>query len=54
MGDKVCLPLMLILDVDVVVSPLDVKLGEVFRILEFINEVGDERKRVGISDGIPI
>ena len=47
-----CLPLMSILDVDIVVSPSDVELGEVFCIFEFIDEVGDEGKEVGISDGM--
>ena len=51
-GDEGCLPLMSILDADIVVSPLDVKLGEVFYILEFIDEVRDEGEGVGISDGM--
>ena len=43
---------MSILDVDIVVSPLDVKLGEVFHVLEFIDKVRDKRRRVSISDGM--
>ena len=43
---------MSILDVDIVVSPSNIKLGEVFHILEFVNEVGDERERIGVLDGV--
>ena len=43
-----------ILDVDIVVSPLNIKLGEVFCILEFVNKVRDEEERIGISDGVLI
>ena len=43
---------MSILDVDIVVPPLDVKLGEVFCIFGFINEVRDVGKRIGILDGM--
>ena len=54
MGDEGCFPLMSILDVDIVISPLDIKLGEMFHIFEFIDKVGDEGERVGILDGILI
>ena len=54
MGDEGCLPLMPILDVNIVVSPSDIKLGEVFCILEFINKIRDEGKWVGILDGVLI
>ena len=43
---------MSVLDADVVVPPLNIKLGEVLHIFEFVNEVRDERERVGISDGV--
>ena len=52
MGNEGCLPLMPILDVDIVVSPSNIKLGEVFCILEFVNKIGDKRERIGISDGV--
>ena len=52
MGDEGCFPLISILDVDIVVLPSDVKLGEVFCILEFIDKVRDEGERIGISDGM--
>ena len=54
MGDEGCFPLMSILDADVVVPPLNVKLGKVLCILEFVDEVRDERERVGILDGVLI
>ena len=43
-----------ILDVDIVVSPSDVKFGEVFCILEFVDKIRDERKRVGVLDDMLI
>ena len=41
-----------ILDADIVVSPLNVKLGEVFCVLEFINKVRDKKERISILDGV--
>ena len=51
-GDKGCFPLMSVLDADVVVPPSNIKLSEVLCIFEFVNKVGDERKRVDVSDGM--
>ena len=42
MGDKSGLPLMFIFDMDVVISPADVKFGENLCSLEFINKIRDE------------
>ena len=52
MGDKGSFPLMPIFDSDIIVSPSDVKLGEDFHPLEFIDEVGNEGKRVCVMDGV--
>ena len=52
MGDEGCLPLMSILDADVVVPPLNIKFDEVLCIFEFVNEVRDKGERVCISDGV--
>ena len=52
MDDEGCFSLMFILDVDIVVPPSDIKLGEVFCIFEFIDEVRDEGERIGILDGM--
>ena len=41
-----------IFDSDIIVSPSDVKLGEDFRPLEFINKVRNEGERVCITDGM--
>ena len=54
MGNEGCLSLMSILDVDIVVSSSNIKLGEVFHILEFVNEVGDERERIGVLNGVVV
>ena len=43
-----------ILNMDIIVLPLDIKLSEVFHILEFIDKVKGERERVSISDGVLI
>src|ERR1700733_6325158 len=42
------LPLITFLDVDIVVSPPDIQLGDVMCTLESVNEVGDEQKRICI------
>ena len=52
MGDESCLPLMPVLDADIVIPPSDVELGEMSGILEIIDKVRDEEKGVNISDGI--
>ena len=43
-----------IFDADIVVSPSNIKLGEVFCILGFIDKVRDERKRIDVLDGMLI
>ena len=52
MGDEGSLPLMSVFDLDIIVSPSDIELGEDFRPLKFINEVRNEGKRVCIMDGV--
>ena len=52
MSNEGSFPLMSIFDSDIVVSPSDVELGEDFHPLEFINKVGNERKRVCITDSV--
>ena len=52
MGDEGCLPLVAVLDLYIVVSPAYVKLGEDFSVSQFVYEVGDERKGVGVTDGV--
>lgn len=49
-GPKCGFPLISFLDPDVVVTPTDVKLGEVLRSSEFIHKFLDQRKRVVILD----
>ena len=50
--DKGGFPLMSIFDSDIIVSPSNVKLGEDFCPLEFIDKVGNEGKRVCITDSV--
>ena len=52
MGDKGCFPLVAIFDPHVVVSPTNIKFGEDFGILQFVDEIGDEGKGIGITDGM--
>ena len=52
MGDEGCLPLVAIFNMDVVISPVDIELGEYFGIFEFVVEARNEGKRVGILDGM--
>ena len=52
MGDEGSFPLMSIFDSDIIVSPLDVELGEDFHPLKVIDKVGNEGKRVCIADSV--
>src|SRR5882762_5540340 len=45
-----CFPFVTFANTDVIVTPADVKLCEVARALEFIDEFGDKGKRSGILD----
>ena len=51
-GDKGSLPLVSVLDSNIVVSPSDIKFGEYFGIFELINEVRDQREGISISDSV--
>ena len=50
MGDEGGFPLVSILDMDIVISPVDVKFGENHCSLEFIHKVRDEWEGVCITD----
>ena len=50
--DEGSFPLVAIFDVDIVVPPADVKLGEQFSIFELVDEVGDKQEWVGVSGGM--
>ena len=50
--DEGSFPLVAICDVNIVIPPVDIELGEQFGILELVDEVGDKRKWVGISGGM--
>ena len=52
MGDEGSFPLMSIFDSGIIVSPSDIKLGEDFCPLKFIDEVGNEGKRVCITNSV--
>ena len=51
-GDESRLPLVTILDVDIVVPPTDIKFGEVTSIFQLVNEIRNERKGVGVVGGV--
>jgi hypothetical protein len=51
-GDEGGLPLVSIFDSDIVVSPSNVELSERLGVPEFVNEVGDEGKGVGVMDRV--
>ena len=51
-GNEGSFPLMPIFDLDIIVSPLDVELGEDFCPLEFIDKVRNEGERVCITDSM--
>ena len=52
MSDESSLPLVSILDIDIVIFPTDVKLGENLCPLEFINEVRDEWEGICVMDSV--
>jgi hypothetical protein len=51
-GDQGGFPLVSVFDSDIVVSPMNIELGEHLGILEFVDEVRDEGKRVGIMNRV--
>ena len=53
-SDACSLPLIFLPDVDVVVSPSDIKLGEESRVLHVINQLRDEGERVPIVNGVAV
>ena len=53
-GDEGTLPLVTLLDTDIVVSPSYIKLSEDLGIFEFVDEVGDQGKGICISDCVAI
>ena len=52
MCDEGGLPLVTILDANIVVPPADVKLSKQFGVFEFVDEVGDEGKWIGVAGGM--
>jgi len=48
------LPLVSLLDSNIVVSPLDIEFREVTRVLKRINEIGNMGKRVSVLDSMRI
>ena len=52
MGDEGHLLLVTIFDVDIVIPPTNVELGEVVSVFQLIYEVRDERKEVGVVGGV--
>ena len=50
MGDEGGFPLVSIFDIHIVVLPSYIKVGEYFCTLEFINKIGDKRKRIDVSN----
>ena len=51
-GDEGGLPLVSVFDPYIVISPPNVEFGEDLSISQFIYKVGDERKGVGVADGV--
>ena len=52
MCDESGLPLVTVLDADIVVPPADVKFSKQFGIFEFVDEVGDEGEWIGVAGGM--
>ena len=52
MGDEGRLPLVTILDADIVVPPSNVEFREVASVFQLVHKVGDEGKGVGVTGGV--
>ena len=52
MSDKSGLPLVPVFDMDIVIPPTDIELGEDLCSLEFINKIRDEWEGVGVADSV--
>ena len=53
-GNEGGLPLVTIFDLDIVVSPMDIELGEMVNIFELVHKVRDEGEGVCVTGGMPI
>ena len=53
-GDESCFPLVLFPDANVVISPMNVELGEQGGFFHVIDEFGNQGERIGISDGVGV
>ena len=51
-GDEGCLPLVTILDADIVVPLTNVEFGEVTNVFQLVYKVGDEREEICIMGGV--
>ena len=51
-GNEGSFPLVAVLDLNIVIPPMDIKLGEVTSIFQFVYKVRDKRKGVGIMGGM--
>ena len=52
MGDEGSFPLVAILDVNVVVSPVNIELGEVVSVFQLVHKVRDEREGISVMGGM--
>ena len=52
MGDEGGFPLVSVFDPYIVISPPNIEFGEDLSVSQFIYKVGDERKGVGVADGV--
>ena len=50
--DEGSLPLVAVLDLNIVVLPVNIELGKVVNIFQLVHKVGDEREEVGIMGGM--
>ena len=53
-GDESGLPLIFFSDVNVVISPTNVKFGEQGGFFHVVNEFGDQGEGIGVSDGVGV
>ena len=52
MSDEHSLPLVSIFDMNVIITPSDIKFCEYFHPLEFVDKIRNKGKRVGVAGGM--
>ena len=53
-SDERCFPLVFLLDANVVVAPMNIKLGEQCRVLHIVDQLRDEGERIPVANSVGV